>query len=111
MSFGQEELDPDPDPSAVDHGMEELTFDLAYSDLLELDLPDPIYLSQIPDIHLPAHQELLNGNDMNLDESDNIKATFAFDANGFGLVHDAASDGIYTQNTPPESVRPEHPAF
>ena len=98
MSFGQEELDPDPDPSGVDHGMGDPQFDLDVSQLLKLELPDSIDISHLPSIHLLFNQGFLNGDDMNFDESDSIEDASALDA---------ASNGINSQNTPPESVLPE----
>ena len=84
--------------------MEDPKFDLADSQLLELELPDLIDMSHFPSIHLLTNQGFLNGDDMNFDESDSI------DAHDFDSVHDATSDGIYTQNTPSESVRPKYSA-
>ena len=98
MSFGQKELDPDPDPSGVGYEMGDPKFDLDVSQLMELDLPGSIDLSQFPDIHLLTNQGFLNGDDMNFDESDSIEDAFALDA---------ASNSIKSQNTPPESVLPE----
>ena len=98
MSFGQKELDPDPDPSGVGYEMGDPKFDLDVSQLMELELPDLIDMSHFPSIHLLTNQGFLNGDDMNFDESDSIEDAFALDA---------ASNSINSQNTPPESVLPE----